>query len=100
MTLTYPACMQANAQQVPQGLTRQQREESADMAEALRKWKDSKEGAKWQQDRERLPVLSIKQDLLAQLQQNDVVVVSGDTGCGKTTQVGFAVLSGADALEC
>ena len=57
------------------------------MAEALQRWRSSKEGAKWQQDRARLPVLAIKQDLLTQLQQHDVVVVSGDTGCGKTTQV-------------
>ena len=65
--------------------------ESADMAEALRSWRGTREGAKWQQDRARLPVLSIKQDLLSQLQQHDVVVVSGDTGCGKTTQVGFRI---------
>ena len=57
------------------------------MAEALKRWQKSQEGAKWQQDRARLPVLSIKQDLLSQLLQHDVVVVSGDTGCGKTTQV-------------
>ena len=58
------------------------------MAEALKQWRGTREGAKWQQDRARLPVLSIKQDLLTELQQHDVVVVSGDTGCGKTTQVG------------
>ena len=57
------------------------------MAEALERWRNSSEGAKWQQVRARLPVLSIRQDLLAQLAEHDVVVVSGDTGCGKTTQV-------------
>lgn len=79
--------MQTEVNQATPELTRKQKEESADMSEALRRWKDSREGAKWQQDRARLPVLSIKQDLLSQLQQHDVVVVSGDTGCGKTTQV-------------
>lgn len=57
------------------------------MAEALQGWRGSKEGAQWQQDRARLPVRAIRQDLLSQLAQQDVVVVSGDTGCGKTTQV-------------
>ena len=32
-------------------------------------------------------MLSIRRDLLTQLADHDVVVVSGDTGCGKTTQV-------------
>ncbi len=57
------------------------------MAESLEGWRSSREGAQWQQDRARLPVLTIRQDLLAQLAEHDVVVVSGDTGCGKTTQV-------------
>ena len=79
--------LQTATEQAPRQLTWQQKAESADMAEALKRWQNSQEGAKWQQDRARLPVLSIKQDLLSQLQQHDVVVVSGDTGCGKTTQV-------------
>ena len=57
------------------------------MAHDLEQWRSSSEGGKWQQDRGRLPVLSIRRDLLTQLADHDVVVVSGDTGCGKTTQV-------------
>ena len=40
------------------------------------------------QVRQRLPILAIRQQLVEALQRQDVVVVSGDTGCGKTTQVG------------
>ena len=67
--------------------TPQQQAESGQMAAALHAWRDSPEGAQWQKDRARLPVLAIRPDLLTQLAQHDVVVVSGDTGCGKTTQV-------------
>ena len=35
----------------------------------------------------RLPVVAIREGLLAALAQHDVVVVSGETGSGKTTQV-------------
>lgn len=87
---TFESCLvvpQQDAEPAQRELTHQQKAESADMAEALERWRSSKEGSKWQQDRARLPVLAIKQDLLTQLQQHDVVVVSGDTGCGKTTQV-------------
>jgi HrpA-like RNA helicase len=39
------------------------------------------------QVRQRLPIRAIQEQLVAALQRHDVVVVSGDTGCGKTTQV-------------
>ena len=70
--------------------SQQQRAESEEMAQQLAEWRSSREGSQWQQDRGRLPVLTIRQDLLAQLAEHDVVVVSGDTGCGKTTQVLFS----------
>jgi HrpA-like RNA helicase len=38
------------------------------------------------QARQRLPILAIQQQLVEALRRQDVVVVSGDTGCGKTTQ--------------
>ena len=70
--------------------SQQQQVESRGMAHDLEQWRSSSEGGKWQQDRGRLPVLSIRQDLLTQLADHDVIVVSGDTGCGKTTQVTLA----------
>ena len=39
--------------------------------------------------RAKLPVVQIQEALLQALMTNDVVVVGGDTGCGKTTQVGM-----------
>lgn len=67
--------------------SQQQQAESRAMAHDLEQWRSSSEGGKWQQVRGRLPVLTIRHDLLTQLADHDVVVVSGDTGCGKTTQV-------------
>lgn len=34
-----------------------------------------------------LPMADVKDDLLAKVRDNEVVVVGGETGCGKTTQV-------------
>lgn len=79
--------MQADLAPKVRQQSQQQQAESRGMAEGLQQWRSSSEGGKWQQDRARLPVLSIRHDLLAQLADHDVVVVSGDTGCGKTTQV-------------
>ena len=41
---------------------------------------------RWQSQRAALPVAAIRAPLLEALQQADVAVVSGNTGCGKTTQ--------------
>ncbi len=92
--------MQAQAQPQVREQSQQQRAESAEMAHSLEGWRSSSEGAKWQQDRARLPVLTIRQDLLAQLAEHDVVVVSGDTGCGKTTQVWICALPAQHAVMC
>lgn len=83
---------QMQAESVPQvrQQSQQQQADSRGMTHDLEQWRSSSEGAKWQQDRARLPVLTIRQDLLKQLADHDVVVVSGDTGCGKTTQVMLA----------
>lgn len=34
-----------------------------------------------------LPMADVKNDLLAKVRDNEVVVIGGETGCGKTTQV-------------
>lgn len=36
---------------------------------------------------ERLPIVEVKQELLAAIGRAEVVVVTGETGCGKSTQV-------------
>lgn len=54
----------------------------------LKAFCESEAGQGWLKRRQQLPVWSIKNDLENVLEENDVVVVCGDTGCGKTTQVG------------
>ena len=61
------------------------------MLDRQRAWRGSSEGAAWLRKREALPVLQIRQGLLAALAEHDVAVVGGDTGCGKTTQARAAV---------
>lgn len=38
--------------------------------------------------RSSLPIAELKDEILLLLEKNNVVVISGETGCGKTTQVG------------
>ncbi len=39
-----------------------------------------------------LPVQSMKEEVLKSLQDNKVILIAGDTGCGKTTQVLYNVM--------
>ncbi|CAI9113481.1 OLC1v1014092C2 [Oldenlandia corymbosa var. corymbosa] len=50
-------------------------------------WQESAEGQKMLQFRRTLPSYKEKESLLRMISQNQVVVVSGETGCGKTTQL-------------
>ena len=61
--------------------------ESQRMLRDLEAFDSSPEGRDWARQRSLLPVCEIRQPLLEALARNDVVVVGGDTGCGKTTQV-------------
>lgn len=38
-------------------------------------------------DREALPIAAFRAEILRQVASNQVLVVAGDTGCGKSTQV-------------
>ena len=40
-----------------------------------------------------LPIFKYKQGIVDAVKDNQVVVVAGDTGCGKSTQVGVLILS-------
>ena len=65
------------------------------MASTLASFDVSPDGARWAETRAALPAAAIKDDLLAALDAHDVVVVGGDTGCGKTTQVPQFLLDAA-----
>lgn len=42
---------------------------------------------KVQRDRESLPIWQYKDRIVEAIRDNQVVIVAGDTGCGKSTQV-------------
>jgi ATP-dependent RNA helicase DHX29 len=71
------------------------RADSERMLRALREWRGGEEGARWQAERARLPVSELRAPLAAALASHDVVVVSGETGSGKTTQVPQYLLEAA-----
>ncbi|KAF5180934.1 Dexh-box atp-dependent rna helicase dexh3 [Thalictrum thalictroides] len=50
-------------------------------------WQETVEGKIMLEFRRGLPAYKAKEALLAAISQNQVVVVSGETGCGKTTQL-------------
>ena len=62
-------------------------EESKRLLQRLKGFQESAAGRKWLEHRQGLPVWGIRDGLLEALAGQDVVVVGGDTGCGKTTQV-------------
>lgn len=66
-------------------------EESCRLQRRLEDFKLSSAGKKWAQHRQNLPVWGIRQGILDNLADEDVLVVGGDTGCGKTTQVRICV---------
>lgn len=57
-----------------------------------RSWQESPEGAKMVEFRKSLPAYKEKERLLAAIARNQVIVISGETGCGKTTQLPQFVL--------
>ncbi|XP_050379007.1 DExH-box ATP-dependent RNA helicase DExH3 [Argentina anserina] len=50
-------------------------------------WQESEEGQKMLELRRSLPAYKEKENLLKSISENQVIVVSGETGCGKTTQL-------------
>ncbi|GFY81200.1 DEA(D/H)-box RNA helicase family protein [Actinidia rufa] len=50
-------------------------------------WQESPEGRKMLDFRRSLPAFKEKESLLQAIARNQVVVISGETGCGKTTQL-------------
>ncbi|KAJ9554205.1 hypothetical protein OSB04_018250 [Centaurea solstitialis] len=50
-------------------------------------WQDSSEGFRMLHFRSSLPAYKEKDAILNAISQNQVVIISGETGCGKTTQI-------------
>jgi HrpA-like RNA helicase len=61
--------------------------ESQSMKRQQRAFAASEVGREWAKKRESLPVYQVRDQLLATLTSGHMAVLSGDTGCGKTTQV-------------
>ncbi|XP_047128394.1 probable ATP-dependent RNA helicase DHX34 isoform X1 [Hydra vulgaris] len=56
---------------------------------------------KLKQDQNNLPIKQYEQSIVYALQQNQVVIVAGDTGCGKSTQVPqYLLLNGYSNIAC
>ncbi|KAK2647975.1 hypothetical protein Ddye_015464 [Dipteronia dyeriana] len=60
---------------------------SLQLREMQKDWQESPEGQKMLELRRSLPSYKERDALLKTISQNQVVVVSGETGCGKTTQL-------------
>lgn len=63
------------------------RRKSLQLRNQQQSWQESPEGRKMLEFRRSLPSYKEKEALLAAISRNQVVVVSGETGCGKTTQL-------------
>ncbi|ONI21426.1 hypothetical protein PRUPE_2G065300 [Prunus persica] len=57
------------------------------MRNMQRAWQESPEGKKMLDFRKSLPAFKENERLLQAIAQNQVIVISGETGCGKTTQL-------------
>ncbi|KAF1899396.1 hypothetical protein Lal_00019524 [Lupinus albus] len=62
------------------------------MRNMQRAWQESPEGRKMLEFRRSLPSFKEKEGLLQAIARNQVIVISGETGCGKTTQLPQYVL--------
>ncbi|KAH7547692.1 hypothetical protein JRO89_XS14G0003200 [Xanthoceras sorbifolium] len=60
---------------------------SLQMRNMQRAWLESPEGKKMLDFRKSLPAFQEKERLLQAIARNQVIVISGETGCGKTTQL-------------
>ncbi|KAF9599180.1 hypothetical protein IFM89_035639 [Coptis chinensis] len=66
--------------------------QSSRMRNFQRSWQESPEGNRMLDFRKSLPAYSEKDMLLSAIARNQVIVISGETGCGKTTQLPQYVL--------
>ncbi|XP_068462382.1 DExH-box ATP-dependent RNA helicase DExH5, mitochondrial-like isoform X3 [Phaseolus vulgaris] len=60
---------------------------SSEMRDQQRVWQESPDGRKILEFRSSLPAYKEKEAILSAISRNQVLIISGETGCGKTTQV-------------
>ncbi|XP_073305174.1 DExH-box ATP-dependent RNA helicase DExH5, mitochondrial-like isoform X3 [Primulina huaijiensis] len=60
---------------------------SLQMRDKQQTWQESTEGRKILEFRRSLPAYKEKDTILSVISQNQIVIISGETGCGKTTQI-------------
>ncbi|XP_034926514.1 DExH-box ATP-dependent RNA helicase DExH5, mitochondrial isoform X2 [Populus alba] len=60
---------------------------SMQLCDQQQAWQESPEGCKMLEFRKTLPAYKEKDAILAAISQNQIVIISGATGCGKTTQI-------------
>ncbi|XP_073130069.1 DExH-box ATP-dependent RNA helicase DExH5, mitochondrial-like isoform X2 [Henckelia pumila] len=60
---------------------------SLQMRDKQRTWQESTKGREILEFRRNLPAFKEKDTILSAISQNQVVIISGETGCGKTTQI-------------
>ncbi|KAE8077239.1 hypothetical protein FH972_015819 [Carpinus fangiana] len=63
------------------------RRRSLQLRDQQQAWQESPEGRKMLEFRRSLPSYKEKDALLTAIARNQVVIISGETGCGKTTQI-------------
>lgn len=74
----------ASSKSVVEKIARQISLQMRDQQEA---WQESPEGRKMLEFRSNLPAYKEKEAILSVISKNQVVIISGETGCGKTTQI-------------
>ncbi|XP_010527764.1 PREDICTED: DExH-box ATP-dependent RNA helicase DExH5, mitochondrial [Tarenaya hassleriana] len=60
---------------------------SSQLRDRQQSWQESSEGRRILKFRRSLPAFKDRDSILAAISQNQVIVISGETGCGKTTQI-------------
>mmetsp|Transcript_4670 Transcript_4670/g.18641 ORF Transcript_4670/g.18641 Transcript_4670/m.18641 type:complete len:767 (-) Transcript_4670:387-2687(-) len=70
--------------------------QNARTLEKRERWLASSSGKAIRAVRAKLPSANSKDQLLSALNRNQVIIVSGETGCGKTTQIPQFILEDAD----
>ncbi|CAL0318438.1 unnamed protein product [Lupinus luteus] len=63
------------------------RQRSLQMRDQQQAWQESIEGRRMLEFRSSLPAYKEKEAILSAISENQVIIISGETGCGKTTQL-------------